>query len=67
MLSEPRYVKFFEPNPTRQPDGSWRLRQGDIEVAIYVHAELKPAFMECFAAEARKLGIQGDVEWVADV
>lgn len=57
-------MKFFQPNPTRQPDGTWSRRpKDDIEITFYVHKELKDAFKEIFTFQARILGMSGDVEW----
>ena len=63
LLDEPRYVKMFQPNPTRLPDGTWQTHPGDIEIAFYVHREIVPAFVESFSSEAHALGVQGDIEF----
>jgi hypothetical protein len=62
LLDEPRYVKIFQPNPTRMPDGTWETHPGDAEVTFYLHREVWAAFLEIFKTEARALGVSGEIE-----
>ncbi|GJE85403.1 hypothetical protein PsYK624_014820 [Phanerochaete sordida] len=65
ILDEPRFIKMFQPNPTRLPDGTWQVRpKDDVEIVFYIHKESRGTFMDLFAAQAHDLGMSGDVEWV---
>ena len=65
ILDEPRFVKMFQPNPTRLPNGTWQVRpKDDVEIVFYIHKEFRGTFMDLFAAQARHLGMSGEVEWV---
>ncbi|GJE86552.1 hypothetical protein PsYK624_026320 [Phanerochaete sordida] len=65
VLDEPRFVKMFQPNPAPLPDGSWEVRsKDDVEIVFYIQKELRGAFVDLFAAQARELGMSGEVEWV---
>lgn len=65
VLNEPQYLKMFRPNPTRLPDGTWEVRsKDDVEMIFYLHKELRGTFVDLFTAQARNLGMPGDVEWV---
>ncbi|GJE85414.1 hypothetical protein PsYK624_014930 [Phanerochaete sordida] len=67
-LDEPQVLKMFAPNPTRLTDGGWYTRsKDDVEMTFFVHKEQKGAFVELFTAQARNLGLTGDIEWVGDV
>lgn len=64
LLDEPRYVKMFQPNPKKLPDGTWTTRPGDLEMSFYVYKEVKDAFVEIYQTEARSLGVLGDIEFL---
>lgn len=65
LLDEPRFVKMFRPNPTRQPDGTWGVRpKDDVEITFYIYKEFRAMFMELFTAQTKALGMSGNVEWV---
>lgn len=64
VLDGPRYVKMFEPNPTRQPDGTWTTRRGDVEITLHVDEEACARFKELIVQEAHNLGVVGEIEFV---
>ena len=61
-LPAPRYVKIFQPNPTRLPDGAWKTYPGGAEISFCLQTrEVREAFLEHLKVEARALGIPDEI------
>lgn len=62
VLDGPRYVKFFEPNPVFQQDGTWKSRCGDVEITLHVDDYVHTQFKKMLLEELQRLGVSGDIE-----
>lgn len=60
-------MKLFAANPERAPDGEWRTRVGDVEVALSLSSPaVREEFIRVLTRELRALGVPGAVEWVVE-
>ncbi|KAI0765761.1 hypothetical protein BC629DRAFT_908570 [Irpex lacteus] len=65
LINGPRFIKFFRPNPTLLPDGTWRSSSpDDVEIDLYLPREVKERFKEIVGQEFQKLGVVDHVMFV---
>ncbi|KAI0765762.1 hypothetical protein BC629DRAFT_1540223 [Irpex lacteus] len=66
LINGPRFVKFFRPNPTVLPDGTWRYSSlDDVEIDLFLPKEVRERFEKIIILETRKLGVIDSIEFVA--
>ncbi|KAJ3478058.1 hypothetical protein NLI96_g10028 [Meripilus lineatus] len=63
LLDEPRFLKIFQPNPYRLPDGTWQsFTSNDAEITCHVRSAKKEPFEEALRHKLRVLRVSGNVE-----
>ncbi|KAI0090100.1 hypothetical protein BDY19DRAFT_888071 [Irpex rosettiformis] len=65
LINGPRFVKFFRPNPTLLPDGTWKPSSpDDVEINLFLPNEVKERFKEIISQEVKNLGVVGSIDFI---